>query len=298
MARRGEVSGHVSRLRSSHALALRQGLTVRSLRNGDTETVSALFARLGERSRERRFCGAKPRLSELELANLARVDRDHHVLVGYVDGDPEPAGIARLVRDGSSAEIAFAVADEYQSRATARSSRASSPPTRARRASPELMATVCGDNPRIVALLQRLGSIDVTLARRRARVRRRAERSPTRTIAQRVHGPRRDRAGRAPRTHRARRFRPRRRAGADLVRRSSSPGCDQHHARARRRAGGAANPGSRHSRRRVLRRRGVRELGRRRAAAARARLPQRHPLRAAASATGRMPAFRSSGRNP
>src|SRR6476620_8868851 len=83
-----------------------KGLTVRSLQDGDTETVSALFGRLGDRSRERRFCGAKPRLSDLELANLARVDRDHHVLVGYVDGDAEPVGIARLVRSGPTAEVA------------------------------------------------------------------------------------------------------------------------------------------------------------------------------------------------
>jgi protein lysine acetyltransferase len=137
-----------------------RGLTIRSLRSGDTETVSALFALLGERSRERRFCGAKPRLSELELANLARVDRDHHVLVGYVDGDPRPAGIARLVRDASSAEIAFAIADEYQSRGYG-SILASELAADARAAGiTQLMATVCGDNPRIVALLQRLGSID------------------------------------------------------------------------------------------------------------------------------------------
>ena len=138
------------------------GLTIRSLRNGDTATVSALFARLGERSRERRFCGAKPRLSELELANLARVDRDHHVLVGYVDGDAEPVGIARLVRDGSAAEIAFAVADAYQSRGVG-SILASELAADARAAGiTHLVATVCGDNPRIVALLQRLGSLDVT----------------------------------------------------------------------------------------------------------------------------------------
>ena len=137
-----------------------RGLTVRSLRNGDTETVSALFARLGERSRQRRFCGAKPRLSELELASLARVDRDHHVLVGYADGDADPAGIARLVRDGTSAEIAFAVADEYQSRGFG-SILAGELAADARAAGiTQLVATVCGDNPRIVALLQRLGSMD------------------------------------------------------------------------------------------------------------------------------------------
>jgi ribosomal protein S18 acetylase RimI-like enzyme len=136
------------------------GLTIRPLRDGDTKTVAALFARLGERSRERRFCGAKPRLSELELANLARVDRNHHVLVGYVDGDLEPVGIARLVRQETSAEIAFAVADSHQSRGVG-SVLADELAADARAAGiTHLTATVCGDNPRVVALLKRLGSLD------------------------------------------------------------------------------------------------------------------------------------------
>jgi ribosomal protein S18 acetylase RimI-like enzyme len=133
------------------------GLTIRPLRNGDTETVATLFARLGDRSRERRFCGAKPRLSTSELEALARVDADHHVLVGYLDWDPEPAGVARLVRDGATAEIAFAVADAYQrrgigsllARELAADARAAGIRT--------LVATVCGDNPPVVSLLRRLG---------------------------------------------------------------------------------------------------------------------------------------------
>ncbi|HYI75183.1 MAG TPA: GNAT family N-acetyltransferase [Gaiellaceae bacterium] len=138
------------------------GLTIRALRDGDTETVSALFARLGDRSRERRFCGAKPRLSQIELTQLARVDRDRHVLVGYVDGDPEPAGIARLVRDGDAAEIAFAVADDYQSRGLG-SVLANELAADARAAGiTHLTATVCGDNPRMIALLRRLGSLDMS----------------------------------------------------------------------------------------------------------------------------------------
>jgi ribosomal protein S18 acetylase RimI-like enzyme len=139
------------------------GLTIRPLRDGDTDTVAALFARLGERSRERRFCGAKPRLSDAELVHLARVDSDHHVLVGYLDGDSEPAGIARLVRSGDSAEIAFAVADDHQNRGVG-SVLASELAADARAAGiTHLVATVCGDNPRIVALLNRLGSrLDVS----------------------------------------------------------------------------------------------------------------------------------------
>ena len=138
------------------------GLTIRSLRNGDTETVAALFERLGAHSRERRFCGAKPRLTAPELARLARVDARHHVLVGYVVGDPGPAGIARLVRNGMSAEIALEVADAHQRRGVgtllarelAADARAAGITT--------LVATVCGDNPQVVSLLTRVaGSLHV-----------------------------------------------------------------------------------------------------------------------------------------
>ena len=44
----------------------------------------------------------------------ARIDGDHHVLVAFVKG--EPIGLARLVRDGSAAEVAVEVADEWQGR--------------------------------------------------------------------------------------------------------------------------------------------------------------------------------------
>ena len=130
------------------------GLTIRPLRHGDTGTVAALFARLGSRSRAHRFCGAKPRLSDDELTALARVDGQHHVLVGYLDGDPQPAGIARLVRDGASAEIAFEVADAYQGRGIG-SILARELAADARAAGiTELFATVCGDNPPAVSLLK------------------------------------------------------------------------------------------------------------------------------------------------
>src|SRR5881275_1241497 len=94
-------------------------ITVRVLRDGDTDTIAALFERLGAESRARRFHGAKPRLSDNELRELATVDRGHHALVAYVAGDGRPAGVAHLVLDEDSArcaEIAFAVADRYQGR--------------------------------------------------------------------------------------------------------------------------------------------------------------------------------------
>lgn len=91
-------------------------LLVRPLRDGDTATVQALFERLGEGSRRARFNGSKPRLGEQELRWLAVVNATHHALVAYVEGDSRPVAIARLVRSGASAEIAFEVADTHQRR--------------------------------------------------------------------------------------------------------------------------------------------------------------------------------------
>ena len=142
MARGGEDGGDAGRYFRLMQSQYVDGVTIRPLRNGDTDTVAAVFARLGDRSREKRFCGAKPRL---------------------VDGDPQPAGIARLVRDGAAAEIAFAVADQYQGRGIG-SILAGTLAADARAAGiTELVATVCGDNPSVVALLKRLGSrLDVS----------------------------------------------------------------------------------------------------------------------------------------
>ena len=89
-----------------------RGITVRPLRGGETGVVQAVFDRLGPQSRRLRFGGAKNVLSQAELEQLARVDGDHHVLVAWSAG--EPVGIARLVRDGASADVAFAVVDDLQ----------------------------------------------------------------------------------------------------------------------------------------------------------------------------------------
>jgi GNAT superfamily N-acetyltransferase len=134
------------------------GITIRPLRNGDAATVLALFDRLGERARAARFCGAKPRLTDAELSLLAKVNADRHVLVGYVAGDPRPAGIARLVRDGIRAEIAVSVADELRGRgvgtslleALAADARAAGITT--------FVATVCGDNPSMLGVLRKLSA--------------------------------------------------------------------------------------------------------------------------------------------
>jgi GNAT superfamily N-acetyltransferase len=103
--------------RAIHNRTLGELVTIRPLANGDTRAVTAVFDRLSDASRARRFHAAKPRLTDREAAALAEVGPTSHVLVAHVGTDPLPAGLARLARDRSdpsTAEIAFEVADCYQ----------------------------------------------------------------------------------------------------------------------------------------------------------------------------------------
>jgi len=134
------------------------GVTIRLLRNGDTATVESVFSRLSEESRRRRFGGSKPRLLESDLTLLSRVDGDHHVLVAYAEGDPLPAGVARFVRQGTAAEVAFEVVDEHQGRRIG-SALAEALTADARAAGIlEFHATVSGDNKPVISLLSRATS--------------------------------------------------------------------------------------------------------------------------------------------
>ena len=138
------------------------GLVVRPLRNGDVETVTAVFERLGETSRRTRFNGPKPRLSEAELEHLATVDATRHVLVGYLAGHARPVAIARLVRDGSSAEIAFEVADEHQRNGIGSALTAELLADARAAGITEVTALVASENTAAVSLLRRaLGRLDV-----------------------------------------------------------------------------------------------------------------------------------------
>jgi ribosomal protein S18 acetylase RimI-like enzyme len=128
----------------------------RPLNNGDVHTVLAVFERLSARSRRARFNGPKPCLSGDELGELARVDSTHHVLVGYLRGRSEPIAIARLVREGRSAEIAFAVADEYQQQGIGSSLTAELIADARAAGITEVTALVASDNRAALALLRRL----------------------------------------------------------------------------------------------------------------------------------------------
>jgi ribosomal protein S18 acetylase RimI-like enzyme len=131
-------------------------ILVRPLRDGDVDTVRAVFERLGERSRRARFNGPKPRLGTAEAAYLATVDGTRHALVAHLEGDPRPVAIARLVRDGHSAELAFEVADEHQQRGIGSALTAELLADARAAGVTEVTALVSSDNRAAVALLRRL----------------------------------------------------------------------------------------------------------------------------------------------
>lgn len=138
------------------------GLVVRPLRNGDVRTVAAVFERLGDESRRTRFNGSKPQLGEAELEQLARVDRTRHVLVGYLEGHARPIAIARLVREGSSAEIAFEVVDEHQRRGIGAALTAELLADARAAGITEVTALVASENTAALSLLRgALGRLDV-----------------------------------------------------------------------------------------------------------------------------------------
>jgi RimJ/RimL family protein N-acetyltransferase len=150
---------------SQRELRLRDGapLDVRPLEPDDRQLVADFFDGLSERARFDRFGGAKPRLSEREIAFLSAVDhRDHEAFVALEPVSGEPVGLARWVRDANDdriAEVAVTVADRWQSRGvgTALSRRLV---RSAREGGIErLRASVLASNERALSILRRLGRL-------------------------------------------------------------------------------------------------------------------------------------------
>jgi acetyltransferase len=130
-----------------------RGVTVRPLRSGDTAVVQSVFDRLGPGSRRLRFGGPKNVLSPAELAMLALVDGNHHVLVAWLDR--EPVGIARLVRSGAVADVAVAVVDDLQHRGIGRILMERLACDARAAGIEELRATMHADNSASLALMRR-----------------------------------------------------------------------------------------------------------------------------------------------
>jgi len=93
---------------------------VARLPSGDRAAVIEVFEGMSERSRRLRFHGPKPRLREADVESFVDVGHSGREAVAAVDLlSGNVVGIARFVRtagDTSSAEVAFEVVDECQSR--------------------------------------------------------------------------------------------------------------------------------------------------------------------------------------
>jgi RimJ/RimL family protein N-acetyltransferase len=136
---------------------------VRRLASGEVAAVQQVFDGMSERSRYQRFVGAKPVLSPHDLEILTTIDHVNHE--AFIAVDPQTGravGEAHLVRDEKNrevAEVAFAVADEWQGRRLG-TRLASTLAGRARQLGiNRLRATMRADNTRSLALFQRMGHL-------------------------------------------------------------------------------------------------------------------------------------------
>jgi len=95
-----------------------QSLEIRALKPSDREELLAALGRMSDQSIYRRFFSPKRHFSDGEVASYVNVDFIGHVaLVALVSetGKSTIIGGARYIVSGpGSAEIAFAVVDEYQ----------------------------------------------------------------------------------------------------------------------------------------------------------------------------------------
>jgi RimJ/RimL family protein N-acetyltransferase len=142
------------------ALVPSERLAVRPIRADDKDALLDLFERMSDRSRRRRFMSTKVQLSARELAYFTEVDhRRHEALVAVAPGGCL-AGVARYAcapGEDAEAELAFAVADEWQGRGVG-TDLARRVVERARENGiVHLRATTLSDNRPAHRLLRRLG---------------------------------------------------------------------------------------------------------------------------------------------
>ena len=105
--------------------SLRDGeqILIRPIRPDDREQLADGMRRLSDESRYRRFFTPTSNLSAAQLRYLTEVDHhDHEALVALDPDGGQGVGVARFVRsrdDPERAEVAVAVADDWQGRGVA-----------------------------------------------------------------------------------------------------------------------------------------------------------------------------------
>jgi acetyltransferase len=137
----------------------------------DRQALQDLYAALSQVSRHGRFQAAPPlRLTERMLDRLVdEVDqRDHVAVLLLAPAGPEetPVGVGRMIRyadDPATADIALAVADDWQGRGVG-SALAHALVARRPVGVLRLVTVVSADNPASLATLAALGVVDRTAA--------------------------------------------------------------------------------------------------------------------------------------
>jgi RimJ/RimL family protein N-acetyltransferase len=144
-------------------------IEIRPIEPDDKEALASGFDRLSEQSRYRRFLSPRGPLTQSELRYFTEIDHQNHEALVAVDPQTgEGVGVARFVRsdeDGKVAEMAVAVADDWQghgvgSRLTAALA------TRARQEGiSSFTALALAQNDAMVNLLEELGEVHTRQAR-------------------------------------------------------------------------------------------------------------------------------------
>ncbi len=122
------LDGHIQRMMKREILThLRDGhpVRMRPLRRDDRPHLVAGIDSLTERSRYLRFFTGARRLPDHVIDRLVDVDNVHHIAWGALDETGEAAraiGVVHAIRpdEGSEAELAFGVVDEFHARGLAR----------------------------------------------------------------------------------------------------------------------------------------------------------------------------------
>jgi len=153
---------------------LRDGseVLIRELTPDDAPVLAEAYKRLSPQSRELRFLGGKPNLSERDLRYLTNVDGHLHEALGAIDcATGAGVGVARFVRlapDAPVAEVAVTVVDAWQRRGLATLLLEELTERARAEGIARYTALVSGDNEVVVALLRRIGArvLDVDAASR------------------------------------------------------------------------------------------------------------------------------------
>jgi GNAT superfamily N-acetyltransferase len=140
----------------------RSPIGIRQLAAGERQAVLEVFRGLSDRSRRLRFHGAKPALLDRDLDELVRVGCCGREAVAAVEvASGRAIGVARFVREPgtATAEIAFAVVDEWQGRGIGRALVEELASLARREGIERFRASVVAGNDAALALLRGLGAV-------------------------------------------------------------------------------------------------------------------------------------------